>query len=245
MRRWLKILDPLRFGLPEWVTTMRPLSHLAPYACTYCLDWASPPPMPEPVCTLHEKERFFQILADCRMEPFSINVSGVTIGDPFKVVEREGHPELASPRGAVVIGEGCEFGHYTVVDRGIYGEFTEIGNDVKVDNLVHIGHSAIIGDRSILVAHTTVGGFAEIGADCFVGMGVQILPHVKVGAGSKIGAGSVVNRDIPPKSLAYGSPVRVKAGMCCGKKVVFEGSIGKCPLCGHDFGLSEGKVHAL
>jgi len=44
---------------------------------------------------------------------------------------------------------------------------------------------------------------------CWIGGGTIILPGVTIGRGSTIGAGSVVTRDIPPNSVAVGSPARV------------------------------------
>ena len=43
---------------------------------------------------------------------------------------------------------------------------------------------------------------------CWIGGGVIIVPGVTIGKGSVIGAGSVVTKDIPPHSLAVGSPCR-------------------------------------
>ncbi len=45
--------------------------------------------------------------------------------------------------------------------------------------------------------------------DCWLGHGVTVLDGVTIGKGSVIGAGSVVNRDIPPFSIAVGTPARV------------------------------------
>lgn len=44
--------------------------------------------------------------------------------------------------------------------------------------------------------------------DVFIGFRSIILPGVKIGKGSIIGAGSVVNKDIPPNTLAVGVPCR-------------------------------------
>lgn len=48
-----------------------------------------------------------------------------------------------------------------------------------------------------------------IGEGCWLGQNVIVLPGVKIGDKSIIGAGSIVNRDIPPYSMAVGSPAKV------------------------------------
>lgn len=48
-----------------------------------------------------------------------------------------------------------------------------------------------------------------IGSNCWIASNVVIAGGVTIGEGCVIGAGSVVTRDIPPNSLAVGSPCRV------------------------------------
>ena len=48
-----------------------------------------------------------------------------------------------------------------------------------------------------------------IGKNVWIGEKVCILPGVNIGEGSVIGAASVVTRDIPPFSIAVGSPAKV------------------------------------
>ena len=48
-----------------------------------------------------------------------------------------------------------------------------------------------------------------VGDNVWIGAGVQVLPGVNIGSDVVIGAGSVVTRDIPDHSVAYGNPCRV------------------------------------
>lgn len=48
-----------------------------------------------------------------------------------------------------------------------------------------------------------------IGNNVWFGGGVLVLPGVTIGDNTVIGAGSVVTKDIPSNSLAYGNPCRV------------------------------------
>ena len=43
----------------------------------------------------------------------------------------------------------------------------------------------------------------------WIGSNVVVLPGVRIGYGSVVGAGSVVSRDIPPMTVAVGTPCRV------------------------------------
>ncbi len=48
-----------------------------------------------------------------------------------------------------------------------------------------------------------------IGNDVFIGMNVTIIDGVKIGDGAIIGAGAIVSKDIPPYSIAVGSPIQI------------------------------------
>jgi acetyltransferase-like isoleucine patch superfamily enzyme len=52
-------------------------------------------------------------------------------------------------------------------------------------------------------------GYVHIGADSWIAYNACILPNVTIGRHCIIGALSVVNSDIPPYSVAVGSPARV------------------------------------
>jgi acetyltransferase-like isoleucine patch superfamily enzyme len=121
----------------------------------------------------------------------------------------------------VVIREQCEIGDDvclwsgTVVDYGC-----RIGNGVKIHSNCYVAQFTQIDDDAFLAPGVTIAndlypgmpGSREamsgphIGAGARIGVNVTILPYVHIGAGALIGAGAVVTRDVPPGSLAYGTP---------------------------------------
>lgn len=51
--------------------------------------------------------------------------------------------------------------------------------------------------------------FITVGNDVFIGANVTVLDGVTIGDGAVIGAGSIVSKDIPPYSIAVGSPIKI------------------------------------
>jgi|LakMenEpi03Aug12_release.lakeMendotaPanAssembly.Ray.scaffolds.fasta_scaffold194152_1 acetyltransferase-like isoleucine patch superfamily enzyme len=51
--------------------------------------------------------------------------------------------------------------------------------------------------------------FVEIGNDVWIGANVNILDGVKIGHGAIIGANSLVTKNIPPYSVAFGVPAKI------------------------------------
>jgi Hexapeptide repeat of succinyl-transferase len=57
---------------------------------------------------------------------------------------------------------------------------------------------------------SSAGADIIVGDDCWIGGHVTILAGVEIGKACVIGANSVVTKSIPPYSVAYGSPARVR-----------------------------------
>jgi len=108
----------------------------------------------------------------------------------------------AGSEGTVIIG-----------DRAAINSFCRIFGHGSVT----IGEDTQIGPGTLITTtdHDYQGGLAThfrrvtIGKGVWVGANVTILPGVEIGDGAVVGAGAVVNRDIPPRVLAVGVPLRV------------------------------------
>ncbi|MBQ3084062.1 MAG: sugar O-acetyltransferase [Clostridia bacterium] len=110
-----------------------------------------------------------------------------------------------------------------------FGKHIKAGDNLFVNNNcvfvdpgeITLGDNVMIGPQCgfytalhPLDAETRIKGYESahpivIGNNVWLGGGVKVLPGVTVGDNSVIGAGSVVTKDIPPDSLAYGNPCRV------------------------------------
>jgi acetyltransferase-like isoleucine patch superfamily enzyme len=113
---------------------------------------------------------------------------------------------------AIYIRAGTE-GSITIKDRAALNSFCRLFGHGSIE----IGEDAQLGPGTLitttghdyqqdLAAHFTR---VVIGRGVWVGANVTILPGVEIGDFSVIGAGSVVTKNIPPRSVAVGAPARV------------------------------------
>ena len=116
--------------------------------------------------------------------------------------------------GDVKIGQESSIWFGTVVRGDVH--FIQIGRRTNIQDLsiLHVTrktHPLVIGDEVTVGHHVTLHG-CTIGSRILIGMGAVILDGALVGDGAIIGAGAIVTEgmEIPPGSLAFGSPARVK-----------------------------------
>lgn len=111
------------------------------------------------------------------------------------------------PQAKITIGSNCFLGEYNVI-RGQGG--VQIGNDVYTGPMVQIvavNHVYSDPNRPIREQGITAKGII-IEDDVWLGANVTVVDGVTVGRGSIIGAGAVVTQNIPPYSIAVGTPAR-------------------------------------
>jgi UDP-3-O-[3-hydroxymyristoyl] glucosamine N-acyltransferase len=122
--------------------------------------------------------------------------AGVVIGsDGFGFAPHQGTWVKIEQLGAVRIGDDVEIGANTCIDRGALDD-TLIGDGVKLDNLIQIGHNVQVGEHTAMAGCVGVAGSAIIGARCTIGGGAIVLGHLTLAEGVHISAATVVTRSI-------------------------------------------------
>jgi bifunctional UDP-N-acetylglucosamine pyrophosphorylase/glucosamine-1-phosphate N-acetyltransferase len=155
----------------------------------------------------------------CTIGPGSV-IRDSNIGDRCKV-------ELSVVEGAVM-EEGSDIGPFGHLRPGAHlGPDVHMGNFGEVKNSylgpgVAMGHMSYLGDATVGAGVNIGAGTITcnydgekkhrtiIGDKAFIGSDSMLVAPVEIGAGARTGAGSVVTRDVPPGSVAYGVPARVK-----------------------------------
>jgi acetyltransferase-like isoleucine patch superfamily enzyme len=124
----------------------------------------------------------------------------------------------------VIIREGNKLGDYVKVWSNTVIDYdSKIGNNVKIHCNCYIAQLTVIEDDvfiapGVMIANEKYptgvfnserikGPIIKQGAK--IGIGAIIMPGVVIGENSLIGAGSLVTKDIPSGTVAYGVPARV------------------------------------
>jgi acetyltransferase-like isoleucine patch superfamily enzyme len=137
----------------------------------------------------------------------------------------------------VIIGEDVKFGKNVIIwNYVVIGDCTKIGDGTRIGSFCDIGKNVVIGKNCNVQTHVTISNGCIIGNNIFiapnctllndkfpqsehltppilkddviVGGCSVILPNVTIGESAVIAAGSVVTKDVSPKSVVMGTPAK-------------------------------------
>ncbi|HOJ26761.1 MAG TPA: acyltransferase [Candidatus Saccharicenans sp.] len=131
-----------------------------------------------------------------------VNLYGCSIGDNTKI-----GTFVEIQKGAVV-GRNCKISSHTFICEG-----------VTIEDEVFVGHGVTFINDLYPRATTASGGLQTeddwkviptvVKKGASIGSGATILAGVTIGEQAIVGAGSVVTRDVPPRTVVAGNPARV------------------------------------
>lgn len=160
--------------------------------------------------------------AGCRLHA---NVSlgyGVTLGQrvtvhPGAVIGADGFGiafagdrwEKVPQLGSVEIGDDCEIGANTCIDRGAIDN-TVLEEDVRLDNLCQIAHNVRIGAHTAMAGRAGIAGSTHIGRYCLIGGAAGVSGHLQIADRTTIAAASVAFRSITEPGTTWSGQITAR-----------------------------------
>ena len=107
--------------------------------------------------------------------------------------------------GSVVIGDDVEIGANSCIDSGTIRP-TRIGNGVKMDNLVHIGHNVVIGNDCLLCGQVGIAGSSRLGKNVVLAGQTGVNDNIFIGDNVIAGGASKIFTNVPAGRVILGYP---------------------------------------
>ena len=120
-------------------------------------------------------------------------------------LKKMGSTHLLPQLGIVYIDENVFIGSNCTIDRGKI-DFTYVGKNSMLDNLIHIAHNVILGPNACLAAQIGISGSVKIGKNLICGGQTGFAGHINIGDNVKIAAKSGVTKNIKTNSTIAGFP---------------------------------------
>ena len=136
---------------------------------------------------------------------------GAVLGaDGFGLAMDRGHWLKVPQLGGVRIGDDCEIGANTTIDRGAL-EDTVLEADVRLDNQIQVGHNVHIGAHTAIAGCAAIAGSTRIGRNCLIGGGAGIIGHIEIADRVVVGAMSLVTHSLREAGeYCSGTPIQEK-----------------------------------
>lgn len=156
------------------------------------------------------KDRLTKIGEGSIIRSGSVIYTHTTVGQRL----RTGHGVLI--REHVTLGNNCVVGTQAILDGYIkVGDHSMIQSQCYVTQSVKIGNGVFIAPKCVFLDNKKIilgQGLCRIVLEDYVrvGGGTTVLPEITIGKYALIGAGTIVTKNVPPKAIAYGTPIEVK-----------------------------------
>jgi UDP-3-O-[3-hydroxymyristoyl] glucosamine N-acyltransferase len=133
--------------------------------------------------------------------------NGVVVGgDGFGFAKRaDGSHFKIVQSGITVIEDDVEIQSLTSVDRATVGE-TRVKRGAKIDSLVQVGHTCVVGEDNIICAQTGLAGTTVLERNVLLAGQVGSAGHLTVHEGATVYAQSGIGGDVPAGARISGSP---------------------------------------
>ncbi len=134
-----------------------------------------------------------------------VNSNAVIGSEGFGFVPTKKGWKKMPQTGSVILEDSVEVGTGSTIDRPAVGE-TIIGSGTKIDNLVQIGHGAIIGKNCAMASQVGIAGGAKLGDGVILAGQVGVANRVKVGSNVIASSKCGIHCDIAPGQVISGFP---------------------------------------
>ena len=137
-----------------------------------------------------------------------IHAHAVIGGAGFSYVNAPDGSRLHMPHiGGLAIGAHVAVGSFTTIREGTINP-TLVGDEVKIDDHVHIAHNCRIDRGVTITAGAIIAGSVHIQEGSWIGPNATVSDGLTVGPQIMIGAGAVVLKDCDLPGTYAGNPAR-------------------------------------
>lgn len=161
---------------------------------------------------VHIGHRFFAhahavVREHCRLGDDVLLQNGVVVGsDGFGFAkDADGRWHKIPQSGPAILGDRVEVQANSCIDRASVGA-SRIGDGVKIDNLVQVGHGSSVNANTLLCAQVGLAGSTHVGKNVILAGQVGVAGHCNIGDGAIAIAQAGLHGDIPPGAMLAGSP---------------------------------------
>ncbi len=155
-------------------------------------------------CLLHPNAT---VHGGCLLGDRVVAHAGSVIGsDGFGFANDDGRWVRIPQLGGVRIGDDCEIGAATTIDRGAL-EDTVLEQGVILDNQIQVAHNVHIGAHTAIAGCVGISGSVSIGKFCTIAGGVGIAGHLHIVDHVHVAAWSLVTKSITEPGSYAGSPL--------------------------------------